>query len=175
MAVRLLKYFLLFFMLIMLFLLTKNPYSLEYNSSGANKPEIEIFDMKNYDISLDGVTSIIFAKKVERYKSYDKMYGIEALHKGRLKLIDSLVADRGLYTKNILYLDDNVKYTRSDDLVLSSNSVKYDIKSKILSSNIPFEFVKKDMITHGNSFVYDMQKGIIRADKIKTVIRMDKK
>ena len=173
MAVRLLKYFLLFFVLIMVFLLTKNPYSLEYNSNQAGKPEIEIFNMKNYDISKFGVTSIIFAKKVERYKGYDKMYGVEALHKGKLKLIDSLVADKGLYAKNILYLDDNVKYTRSDDLALNTNSVKYDIKNKILSSNIPFEFIKKNVTTHGSSFTYDMQKGIIEAKNIKTVIRTD--
>ena len=159
----------------MVFLLTKNPYSLEYNANSAKKPEIEIFNMKNYDISLDGVTSIIFAEKFERYNSYDKMYDIEALHKDKFKLINFLVADKGLYVKNILYLDDSVKYTRSDDLLLSSNSVKYDIKNKILSSNIPFKFVKKDTITRGNSFVYDMQKGIIKADKIKTVIRMDEK
>jgi len=174
-AVRLLKYFLIFFVLIMVFLLTKNPYSLEYNSNGAGKPEIEIFNMKNYDISLAGVTSIIFAKKVERYKNYDKMFSVEALHRGKLKLIDSLKADKGLFAKNILYLDDNVKYTRSDDLALNTNSIKYDVKKKILSSNIPFEFIKKDMTTHGSSFTYDMQKGIIRASKIKTVIRMDEK
>ncbi|MFK5882085.1 MAG: LPS export ABC transporter periplasmic protein LptC [Sulfurospirillum sp.] len=173
MAVRLLKYFLLFFVLIMIFLLTKNPYYLEYNSSGANRPEIEIFNMRNYDISQDGVTSIVFAKKVEKYKSYDKMYSVEALHEGKLKLIDSLIADKGLFTKNILYLDDNVKYTRSDDLALNTNSIKYDIKKKILSSNIPFEFIKKNATTHGSSFTYDMQKGIIRAKDIKTVIRMD--
>ncbi len=173
MAVRLLKYFLLLFVLIMVFLLTKNPYSLKYNSSGTDKPEIEIFNMKNYDISPTGVKSIIYAKKVERYKNYDKMYGVEALHEGRLKLIDSLTAGKGLYAKNILYLDDNVKYTRSDNLALNSNSVKYDIKNKILSSNIPFEFIKKNATTHGSSFTYDMQKGIIRANKIKTVIRTD--
>ncbi len=173
MAVKILKYFLLFFVMIIIFLLTKNPYSLEYSASGAGKPEIEIFNMKNYDISLEGVTSIVFAKKVERFKSYDKMYSIEALHKGKLKLVDSLTADKGLLAKNILYLDNNVKYTRSDDLSLNSNSIKYDIKHKVLSSNIPFEFTRKNMTTNGNSFTYDMQKGIIRASKIKTVIRMD--
>ncbi len=171
MALKLLKYFLFFCIFIMIFLLTKNPYLLEYKSSSIDKPEIEIFGMESYEISLDGVGSIIIAKKLERYKNYDKMYNIKALHEGKLELIDSLVADKGMLSQNILYLDENVKYTRSDELALSANSVKYDITNKILSSNTPFELTKKSMTTYGNAFTYDMQKGIIRATKIKTVIK----
>lgn len=170
MAVRLLKYFLFFCIFMMIFLLTKNPYLLKYSSSLTDKPEIEIFGMESYEISLSGVKSIIIANKLERYRNYDKMYDIKALHEGKLRLIDSLVADKGMLSKNILYLDENVKYTRSDDLALSTNSVKYDIANKILSSNTPFELSKKSMTTYGNAFTYDMQKGIIRATKIKTVI-----
>jgi len=174
-AVRLLKYFLIFFVLIMFFLLTKNPYSLEYNYSGKKRAEIEIFGMKNYTISSKGVDSIVFAKKADRYKNYDKMYGVEAFHKGERNLIDTLVANEGLFTKRVLYLDGDVKYTRSDDLALNTNSAKYDLKNKILSSRVPFEFIKENVKTDGESFTYDMQKGIIRANKIKTVIRTEKK
>ena len=174
MAVRLLRYFLIFFVLIMVFLLTKNPYSLKYNSAGSNLPEIELFDVKSFEITVKKISSIIYATKVERYRKYDKMFDIRALYKDKLNLTDTVVAQNGMLSNNILYLDNNVKYTRSDDLSLSSNSLKYDLKNKILSSNVPFKFVKKNVTTNGKSFVYYMQKGIIKANKIKTIIILDK-
>ena len=174
MAVKLLKYFLIFFVSIMIFLLTKNPYSLQYNPAGKKQPDIEIYGVKSYDIVKEGVSSLILADKVERYKNFDKLYNIKALHTGSSGLIDNLKANQGLYAKNILYFDKNVKYVRSDNLTLSTNSLRYDLKGKILSSNNSFVFVKENVTTHGSAFTYDMQKGIIRADKIKTVIKVDK-
>ena len=173
MAVRSLKYFLLIFAVIMIFLLTKNPYELSYNSTKKELAYITLFNIKAYDIYKNGVTSLLISDKVERFSGYDKLYKINALHRGDLNLIDSVVSDKGLLAKGILYLDDNVKYTRSDDLTLNTNSVKYDMKNKILSGNRKFEFIKKNTDTKGTSFTYDMQKGIINATNIKTVIRIN--
>jgi len=158
----------------MVFLLTKNPYSLQYNSASKKQPNIEIFGVKSYDILEKGVSSLMLADKVERYKNFDKLYNIKALHMGVLNLIDNLKADQGIYAKNTLYLDKNVRYSRSDHLALNTSSLRYDLKGKILSSSNPFVFVKGNVTTHGKAFTYDMQKGIIKAEKIKTVIRMDK-
>ncbi len=158
----------------MIFLLTKNPYSLKFNASSEKLPDIELYSVKSYDIFKNGVSSILFANKVERYKNFDKLFHMEVLHRGKLNLTDELKSEQGLYAKNILYLDKNVRYTRSDNMALNTNSLKYDLSNKVLSSNNSFVFIKKNVTTHGKSFTYDMQKGIIRADKIKTVIRMDK-
>lgn len=174
MAVKLLKYFLIFFALIMFFLLTKNPYSLQYSAISKKQPDIEIFGVKSYEIFEKGVSSLLIADKVERYENFDKLYNIKALHKGVLNLVDNLKADQGIYTKNRLYLDNNVHYLRSDNIALNTNSLRYDLKNKILSSNNHFVFIKGNVITHGEAFTYNLQKGIIRADKIKTIIRMDK-
>jgi len=157
----------------MVFLLTKNPYELEYSAKRKNEANIVLFGVKTYEILKSGVNSILISSKVERFKGYDKLYNINALHKGALNLIDSVVSDRGLLAKNILYLDDNVKYVRSDGLALYSNSVKYDLKNKILSSNRKFEFIKKNSKTIGTSFVYQMKTGIINATNIKSVIRIN--
>jgi LPS export ABC transporter protein LptC len=172
-AVKSLKYFLLIFAVIMIFLLTKNPYELNYNSKGEKRAYITLFNIKTYDIYKNGVTSLLISDKVERFGGYDKLYNINALHRGDLNLVDSVMSDKGLLAKGILYLDDNVRYTRSDDLELNTNSVKYDMKNKILSGNRKFEFIKKNTNTKGTSFVYDMQKGIINATNIKTVIRIN--
>jgi len=158
----------------MVFLLTKNPYSLRYNSVSKKEPNIEIYGVKSYDIFEKGVSSLLIADKVERYKNFDKLYNIKALHKGLLNLVDNLKADQGIYAKNTLYLDKNVHYLRSDNLALNTSSLRYDLKDKILSSNYPFVFIKGNVTTHGKAFTYYLQKGIIRANKIKTVIRMDK-
>ncbi len=156
----------------MIFLLTKNPYELEYDSRGKNQADIVLFNVKTFDILKSGVNSILISSKIKRFKGYDKLYNINALHRGVQNLIDSVVSDKGLLAKNILYLDDNVKYARSDGLSLNSDSIKYDLKKKILSSNREFEFIKKNSKTVGSSFIYQMQKGIINAKNIKTVIRI---
>lgn len=158
----------------MIFLLTKNPYSLHYSPVSKKQPDIEIYGVKSYDILKKGVTSLLIADKVERYKNFDKLYNIKALHMGLYNLIDNLKADQGIYAKNILYLDKNIRYSRSDNIALNTSSLRYDLKDKILSSSNPFVFIKGNATTHGRAFTYDLQKGIIKADKIKTVIRMDK-
>ncbi len=158
----------------MVFLLTKNPYSLNYSSSGLDLPEIELFDMESFEITPEKISSIIYAAKVERYRQYDKLFDIKALYKNKQNLTDTVVAQNGIFSNSILHLNNDVKYTRSDELSLASNSLKYDIKNKILSSSVPFKFVKKNVTTNGKSFVYYMQKGIIEANKIKTIILLDK-
>ncbi|MDX1807923.1 MAG: LPS export ABC transporter periplasmic protein LptC [Sulfurospirillaceae bacterium] len=161
-------------MIIMVFLLTKNPYALHYKPSKGKQPDIELFDVKNYEILTSGIDSIVFSKKVEKYNNYDKFFDINVLYKDKMNLIDSLVADNALLQNNILYLSNNVKYTRSDDLALNTNSVQYDLKQKILSGDKVFEFIKNNVKTTGDSFTYQMQKGIIEANKVKSTIRMEK-
>jgi len=172
MAVKSLKYFLLIFAVIMIFLLKKNPYKLDIYAGGKEQALITLFGVKTFDIYKTGVTSLLISDKVQRFKGYDKLYNINVLHKGNLNLVDSLSAQKGLLSKGILYLDDNVKYARSDDLSLNTNSVKYDIKNKIISGNKKFEFIKKNSDTKGTSFTYDMRNGTINAKNIKTVIRI---
>lgn len=173
MAVKFLRYFMLFFLFIMFFLLFKDPYAIEYKSI-ANQPDIELFNVKNLEISKDGVISIVFTDKINRYKNYDVLYMIDALHKGELGLVDALIANKGILKKDILYLSKNVKYTRSDNISLVSDDIKYDLKKRVLSSNKNFKFIKKNSETTGDSFIYQMQKGIITADKIKTIIKVDR-
>lgn len=158
----------------MVFLLTKNPYTLHYKPLKGKQPDIELFDVKNYEILTTGIDSIVLSKKVEKYKDYDQFYNIDVLYKDNLNLIDSLLADKAILKNNILYLSDNVKYTRSDNLALNSNRVQYDIGKKIISSNDLFELIKNNVKTTGNSFTYQMQKGIIEAYKVKSIIRTEK-
>ena len=174
MAVKLLKYFLLFFVLVMLFLLTKDPYALHLKKDSKIRPDVELFNVKNLEISKKGVLSIVFTDKIDRYKNYDTMFMIDALHKGENGLIDSLTAQKGVLRKNILYLTKSVKYTRSDDVTLLCDSIVYNIKNRVLKGNDKFKFLRKNSITTGDSFEYRMKRGIIKADKIKTIIKVDR-
>ncbi|WP_331775766.1 LPS export ABC transporter periplasmic protein LptC [Sulfurospirillum sp. 1612] len=174
MAVKFLRYFLIIFLVIMVFLLTKNPYALHYKPKKGEQPSIELFDVKDYEILPTGINSIVFSKKVEKYKAYDKFYQIDVLYKDKLNLISTLISDKALLRDSILYFTENVKYTRSDDLALNTQSVQYNLKTKVLSSKTSFELIKKDMKTIGDSFIYQMQEGIIEAKNVKSTIRMDK-
>jgi len=173
-AVKFLRYFLILFLVIMVFLLTKNPYALHYKPKKGEQPSIELFDVKDYEILSTEINSIVFSKKIEKYEGYDKFYQINVLYKDKLNLISTLLSDKAVLRDSVLYFNDNVKYTRSDDLVLNTQSVQYNLKTKVLSSDTPFELIKKDMMTTGDSFVYQMQEGIIEANHVKSTIRMDK-
>ncbi len=174
MAVKLLKYFLLFFILVMVFLLTKDPYALHLKKDSKIRPDVELFNVKNLEISQKGVLSIVFTDKIDRFKKYDTMYMIDALHKGENGLIDSLTADKGVLKRNILYLNKNVKYTRSDDVTLLCDAIVYNIKNRVLKGKKGFKFIRKNSVTVGDSFEYKMKRGVIKADKIKTIIRVDR-
>ena len=176
MAVKLLSYCTVLFFGMMLFLIVKEPYTInELGLNGNLIPDIELFNAKNYQIKEGSVTSIITSNKVERYPQLDKLYGVNAEHKTDKGINGRLLSDEAILKEGIIYFMKNTHYTRDDGIGLEGDSLQYNLKEKILSSDKPFVFTQSQSRSDGNSFVYQMKEGTISAQTIHSVIQVGKK
>lgn len=170
MAVKFLYYFIFGFLGISLFLIFQKPYMLEPKVN-KNIPEIVMNDVQSFEVTKQGVVSFLSSDIVRRYASHDEFENVNMLKKSETGLVDSVSAKLGVLRKKDLLLKQDVRYDRSDGLELLSNEVKYNLNTKILSSNVPFVLSNPRGVSYGSSFVYDTDKGIISAQKIKAIIK----
>lgn len=174
MAVKFLYYFVIVFFGISLFLLFQDPYVIE-KKSNQNVPEIIMQNVKNFELTDSGVLSFLQSKIVRRYKTHDEFEDVSMLKKNPNGLIDSVNAKLGVLRNNDLLLKKDVRYSRNDGLSLESQEVFYNLKTKVLSSNVDFKLSNQNGVSYGSSFIYDSDKGMIQAQNIKAIIKENNK
>jgi LPS export ABC transporter protein LptC len=173
-AVKFLYYFVIVFFGISLFLLFQKPYVIE-KKENQNVPEIVMKNVQNFELTDFGVLSFLKSKIVRRYKTHDEFEDVSMLKKNPNGLIDSVSAQLGVLRNNDLLLKKDVRYDRSDGLSLESQEVFYNLKTKVLSSNVDFKLSNPRGVSYGSSFIYDTDKGIIQAQNIKASIKENDK
>lgn len=172
MALKLLAYATLLFFGMMIFLMIKEPYTIDVMDHNGNLiPEVELFNAQNYQIKEGLVESIVRAERVARYQDFDKLYVIHAGHKTQEGLRGVLTSDEGMLQDNIMHFKTNSHYYRDDGVSLDGEDIFYDLKKEILSSEKPFIFSQKQSRSHGLSFVYQMKEGTISATNIHSFIQ----
>ena len=174
MAVKFLYYFIIGFLGISLFLIFQKPYMLAPKVD-KNVPEVVMNDVQSFEVTKQGVVSFLSSDIVRRYASHDEFENVNMLKKSENGFVDSVSAKLGVLKKKDLLLRKDVRYDRSDGLVLVSDEVKYNLDTKILSSNMAFVLSNPRGISYGSSFVYDTNKGIIHAQNIKAIIKENEK
>ncbi len=175
MAVKFLYYFIFAFVAIMLFLLYQKPYDVQLSASSKNEPNIEMIDVTNYSITEEGIKHIVKATKVLRFYRYDEFYNIDAIKKSKEYFLEKLKADNGKLVGDNLYLKGNVRYKNSDDVKFKSEKVDYDLKTKIVKTDVDFALENNRTITHGTSLLYKTVEGKIYANNIKSTIEEENK
>ncbi|MDR2100205.1 MAG: LPS export ABC transporter periplasmic protein LptC [Campylobacteraceae bacterium] len=155
-------------------LVSQDPYSLDVESFGEERPMIDFFNIKDYKITQEGVNMYSTAERVQRFDDKDVMYGIDVLmmKKGS---VDYLQSDNGTLKENVLYLSGNVKYAREGFFNVSAESVEYYESNKTLIGRTPFTFESKDFRALGDSFVYNTNNRLLEAEKFKATMQMGKK
>jgi len=171
-AVKLLSYATLLFFGMMVFLMIKEPYTINVVDSNGNLiPAIELFNAQNYQIKENNIESVVHAERVERYDDFDKLYVINADHKTKEGLIGKLTSDEGMLQNKIMHFKTNSHYYRNDGVSLDGEDIFYDMQKEILSSEKPFIFAQQQSRSHGLSFVYQMKEGTISAINIHSFIQ----
>gem|GEM_PF-698036 len=171
MALKLLSYTTVLFFGMMIFLMIKEPYTINIVDANGNLiPEVELFNAQNYQIKEGSVESIVRSERVARYQNFDKLYVINAGHKTKEGLRGILTSDEGVLQNNIMHFKTNSHYYRDDGVALDGEDIFYDLKKEILSSEKPFIFTEKQSRSHGLSFVYQMKEGTISATNIHSFI-----
>ena len=72
--------------------------------------------------------------------------------------IDSLIAKKGKYIKDILYLDGDVVMEEKDGYTYKTQHANYDQKSEILNITAPFTAVRGQNVMKGKTLRYDTAK-----------------
>ena len=170
MAVKFLYYFIFAFVAIMVFLLYQKPFDIELNKTNKNEPNIEIIDVTNYSITQDGVTHIVKATKALRFLKYDEFYNIDAIRKSKDYFLENLKAKSGRLIADNLYLKGDVNYANSDDVKFKSQKLDYNLKTKIVKTDVDFTLENNRTLTYGSSLLYNTVDGKIYANNIKSTI-----
>lgn len=157
-----------FFVLLLLFSVSVfvflKPQSYKQNTDD-NVPRLEIEDFTLYEISTEGVQSVVSGTLGRQYPSH---YEVENSHyiQNKNQLGEHLYSDKGVFEKNTAYLNDNVRYFREDGLSFESDHAVYDTKKEFLYVPDNFILTHNENIIYGKELYYYSQTGEISAQNI---------
>jgi len=172
-GIKFFSIFVLFFAISSVFLFYKKSKTLVFRHIGDSAPLMEFRDITSYNITFNGIDAILKAKIVKRYKTRDELYNIFTIKQDK-NTEERLWADKGILRNSILRLIGNVKYKDALNRTLLSDTVVYNIKKDILSSNTAFVSKYNNSTAKGSSFVYYLKLKKLYAKNIKAKIYMEK-
>ena len=175
MAVKLLYYFVFFFIAVMVFLLYKEPYKVEFISVDKNEPNMVMIGVTNYSLSTDGVAHIIKSTKVLRFVDHDEFLNVDATRNPKEGFLENLKADHGVLIKDDLKLRGNVRYINSKNEKFTSEKIDYNLKTKIAKTDVDFTLEDNRTVTRGTALTYDTINGKTHASNIKSIIEEEQK
>ena len=161
------------FMSVLLFLLVQEPYELNLKAKDRSIAYMEMHVVKDYEIDIQGVNSVINAKRAMRFDDRDEFYEIDGVLRNR-GLINTLRANKAISKGEEILLDGDVYYARSDDFTLKSERLFYHRGEKKLSSDTFFVATYGPHESKGEGFVYGIESEILEAWKIDANIKMEK-
>ena len=151
----------LFFISILIFL---KPEMIQ-KSGDKQTAQLEIEDFTLYKLSKLGVDSVVSGTIGRQYKTY---YEVENTHyiENKNKISEHLYADKGIFKKDIAYLDDNVRYFREDGLSFESEHAIYNTKREKLYVPDKFVLSQNENIVYGKELHYNSKTGRISAKAV---------
>ncbi len=153
MGVKVFSLFFAFFIFSSIFLFYQKSKSLSIFVDLKKVPLMELEDSEMYDITYNGIISFLHSKTAKRYKDRYELFDVVS-SKIEQDRVDNLKAKRATLKDDILTLKGNVFYKSSDNRTLKSDTVVYNLKKDILSSDKDFVSTYKKSRLKGSSFVY---------------------
>ncbi|BCD67995.1 LPS export ABC transporter periplasmic protein LptC [Nitratiruptor sp. YY09-18] len=127
-------------------------------------PEIEFHGFKYQEITPQGIQNLLQGQDATKE---EKRLEIE-----RFTFIDkneSLKADKGIYTNDLIDLFKNIRYSK-DTYTISTQRAQYDLNNQIIKVLDPFILTSPKMEVHGAKMTIWRKLGKIEAQKIKAKI-----
>lgn len=165
MVVKTLYYLMAIFVAIFLSVLMQDPYFLDLSKMGSTEARVEMHDVVDYELNANEVKRVTKAQSIMRYKNEDVANKPQMLLK-RDDLIYVLEGDRGVLVEEVATFQGNVAINRSDGASFVSDSLSYDWKKSLITSNTPFTLKEKDLHVKGDVFSYSFKEKRITAQKI---------
>lgn len=173
MALKTLGAFMGAFMSVLLFLLMQDPYILDFKTKDNSIAYMQMYIVKDYEITTEGVRGIFNAQKAIRYKDRDEFYVVDGILQND-GFVSTLNAKRAILKGDIVQLNGDVFYARSDDFTLKSDEMIYDRVKKRLWTDLYFMATYGPHQSEGEGFVYLLDSKILEAWKVDAKIETEK-
>jgi len=166
MGLKIFSIILILFIAEITFLSTKKPKELKISKEDINYSTIEFTGVQGCSIDKDGISERIIASRARKYKTYDALDDLNTsfIQNG---LSHTLTAKNARLQNGTLHLTREVHYENNQSLRIKSEELEYNTKTKIAQSQTPFILTSKQGDMTGDSFVYDMQNGVIKSQHIQ--------
>lgn len=137
------------------------------------KPQVVFENSTMYDLSTKELEYIAHSKVAKSFKNHEELYEPLILSKSQNGQIDQLSSKTLVKYQDEIYLNGDVKYTRNDGLVFSSEQLNYNLKTKIAQTNSKFKAVKQTDKVEGTYMKYDNQNKKILAKNTNFKIKVE--
>lgn len=147
----------------------------DYNkSTDIELPQLEIEDFTMYKLDEAGVRSVVSGTIGRQFTRY---YEIQNAHyiENKNKLGQHLYSDKGKFEKDIVYLDENVRYFREDGLSFESDHAVYDTKKELLYVPQKFILTQNENVVYGSELHYNSVTGEVLAQDVDANYYMEER
>jgi lipopolysaccharide assembly outer membrane protein LptD (OstA) len=140
-------------------------------SSQNHKPkmatkELEFTDTTFTEVTTEGREGVAYGVHGVRKK------GVLVVDKLRYhnESIDLLLADKGTYKKDKIYLDGNVSLHQKEGLIYHTEHAYYEKPTAILYATSPFVATMGENVLHGRTMAYHSRSKILYATKVDALL-----
>jgi len=140
-----------------------------------NMPLVTFNDSIFYLLNEKEVSKMVKSSQLKNYKNKDELYDATISIKNKYNKSDIISAQYILKTNEVynLYSNVSVKLNNENQVLLTSDFIKYDKNAGILSNNKPFILRYNNNIILGNDLFYDNKYNIIDAKKVHMNIKKE--
>jgi len=138
----------------------------DVSTKKAAKKEMEFTDTTFTEVDTEKLISIAFGTHGVREGGVLKVDHL-VYHTDSIEL---LLADKGKYVGNKVYLDGNIRMKQKEGFNYKAEHAMYDKKTEILTLTSRFTAVMGKNIVHGNTGWYDTRKKMLFAKEVDAVV-----
>lgn len=131
------------------------------------KPSVTFENSVMYEIDSKSVKQVIQSQKADIYKKHEELYNATIIAKSDANetTSNSLSANHMVKIKDQLFVNGDVHFQSEDDIILKSQELRYNMKTKILQNDTQFEAINNNNIFKGEKLYFDGDKKQIIAKK----------
>ncbi|MGG7047661.1 MULTISPECIES: LPS export ABC transporter periplasmic protein LptC [unclassified Campylobacter] len=161
------------FSVTLVFLFSSDPYFAEQFKQDLRVSNMQANEVIDYEVNATNVIAIYEADEINRYSNKDEALKFRSTSL-RSDQTHFLSSDKAILEKNLIKFQKNAKYENNESMKFLSQEIIYDTKSKILSSEVPFEMFHGVDRAIGKSVVYNTQNKQMQAKEIKAWVKHQK-
>lgn len=149
----------------------------EKAKNGAKKEQAQIiFDNSTlYTLNTENIDKIVNSSQALRYKNRDVLYDGKIILRANDETTDYIESDIIVRRKDNYKFLNNVKYNKDNNILLNTQELFYNTKTKIAKNNKPFDGYYYDSKLEGTNLYLDSTKSIFKSNKSHFEIELDSK